>query len=94
MTQMDLNNMNGIERVLRLFFGCCLIGSVMITPFSFEYLVLLPLIGIYPCMTAIVGWDPVYFVFDINRPRLESFIQQHLVPDTGDVTLLTPRSAI
>lgn len=94
MTDMDINNMNGIERVVRFFLGCSLIGSVMLSPFTFEYLVLLPLIGIYPCMTAIVGWDPIYFILDINRPRLENLIQKHLVTDNSNASLLTPRSAI
>ena len=94
MTEMDLINMNGIERVIRLFLGCSLIGSVMLSPFTFEYLVLLPLVGIYPCMTAIVGWDPVYFIFDINRPKLDKLIQERLVPDNISTSLLTPRSAI
>ena len=92
MTEMDINNLNGIERVLRLFVGCALIGSVMLSPFTFEYLVLMPLIGIYPCLTAILGWDPIYFALDVNRPKVDKLIQDHLVPSSSNTDLLTPRA--
>ena len=89
MTGTSLNNLNGIERVLRLTLGCALIGSVLLSPLSFEYLVLMPLIGIYPCLTALVGWDPVYYVFGINQPKFENFIQDHLQPDNY-INLIRP----
>jgi len=86
----NLNNINNIERVVRLFIGCSLIGSVMFLPAPFHYLILMPLIGIYPCLTAIVGWDPVYYVFGVNQERIGNFIENSLLPNsTADI--LRPR---
>ena len=88
MTDTGINNLNGIDRVVRFFIGCCLIGSVMLSPVNFELIVLLPLFGIYPCLTAIFGWDPVYYVFGINKPKLEKLIQEQI----DNSRLLAPRT--
>jgi len=79
MTETGMNNLTNIERVIRLFFGCSLVGSVMFLSDPFGYLILLPLIGVYPCLTAIVGWDPVYFVFGVNQRRFGDFIENNLL---------------
>ena len=90
MTETSMNNLSNVERVARLFIGCSLIGSVMFLPGPFQYLILMPLIGIYPCLTAIVGWDPVYYVFGIKQTRLGSFIENNLLPNS-QADLLRPR---
>lgn len=90
MTETSMNNVDNIERVFRFFIGCSLIGSVMFIPVPFDYLILLPLIGIYPCLTAIVGWDPTYFVFGINREKVGTLLEDRLTPyDQNE--LLRPR---
>jgi hypothetical protein len=62
-------NIGTLDRALRFFLGAALIGSVFyINP---EYVLslagmelklykLLPLVGIYPAITAWLGWDPIY----------------------------------
>ncbi len=90
MTETSINNLGNIERVFRLFMGCSLIGSVLFVPVPFDYLVLLPLVGIYPCLTAIVGWDPVYYVFGINQTRLEALLEDRLLPNNR-LDILRPR---
>jgi hypothetical protein len=92
MTDTSLNNIHMIERVLRLFFGCSLIGSVFFMPIPFDYLILLPLIGIYPCLTAIVGWDPLYYVLDIEQKDIERLIDERLEEKFGRSALLMPRA--
>jgi len=89
MTGTNMNNIGGVERVIRLFIGCALIGSVMLTPAPFHYLILMPLIGIYPCLTAIVGWDPAYYVFGINKTRIGVLLEDHLLP-RAHIDLLRP----
>jgi len=89
MTGTSMNNISGIERVVRLFIGSALIGSVMLTPAPFHFLILMPLIGIYPCLTAIVGWDPVYYVFGINKARFGNLLEDHLLP-RSHIDLLKP----
>ena len=90
MTDTGINNLGNIERVFRLFMGCSLIGSVLFVPVPFDYLVLLPLVGIYPCLTAIVGWDPFYYVFGINQTRLEALLEDRLLPNNR-LDILRPR---
>jgi len=56
-----------IERVLRMFIGFSLIASVVYIQTPFNYLIVMPLLGIYPCWTAVVGWDPIYYLANINH---------------------------
>ena len=91
MNETNLNNVNAIERVLRFFIGCSLIGSVLFVPVPFDYLILMPLFGIYPCLTAIVGWDPVYFVLGMEQTKIEKLFDDRLT-DIGTTSLLRPRA--
>ena len=62
-------NIGTLDRAIRFLLGAALIGSVFyINP---EYVLslagmelklykLLPLVGIYPAITAWLGWDPIY----------------------------------
>lgn len=87
----ELNNVNAFERALRLFAGCSLIGSVFFLTAPFDYLILLPLLGIYPCLTAIVGWDPLYYVLGLNQSNLVTFIEQRFAQNYT-VESLRPRA--
>ena len=91
MQETNLNNINAIERVLRLFIGSSLIGSVMLVPIPFDYLILMPLLGIYPCLTGIVGWDPVYFVLGKEQTKIEKLIDERIT-QLGTTSLLRPRA--
>ena len=90
MTETSLNNLHNIERVLRLFIGCSLIASVMFISTPFDYLILMPLVGIYPCLTAIIGWDPAYYVFGIDQSKSEALLEDRLQP-YNPAGLLKPR---
>ena len=71
MSEPGLDNIHSIERVLRVFIGTSLIGSVFFIPVPFDSLIVLPLIGIYPCLTGIMGWDPVYYLADYDQTQLD-----------------------
>ena len=70
MSETSLYNVHIIERVLRLFTGISLISAVFFIPIPFDYLIVLPLMGIYPCLTGINGWDPIYHLADINLTEI------------------------
>ncbi len=50
-------NIRLTENIARYFLGALLIGLVMVVPFAPVWLALL---AIYPIVTAIISWDPVY----------------------------------
>ena len=68
-------NIGFIDRSLRFIIGGVLLGSVfylspaaMISVFGFELMLmkLLPIISIYPLLTAWIGWDPFYHLANIR----------------------------
>lgn len=56
-------NVGTLDRIFRVALGAALIGSVFYLDESVfaqtNWWVLLPLLGIYPALTAVLGWDPV-----------------------------------
>jgi hypothetical protein len=89
-------NIGSIDRALRYFIGGVLVGSVfyvntgtMASVFGFEFALIkiLPLIGIYPAITAWLGWDPVYALFNIrSASRLKYDVCDSLVEQTKAAT--------
>jgi hypothetical protein len=89
-------NVGTIDRAIRFVIGGVLIGSVFfVNPASiltFQGLdialyKLLPLIGIYPALTAWLGWDPVYNIFNIRScTGLKSDVCDDIVEQTKAVT--------
>ena len=68
-------NIGFIDRSLRFVIGGVLFGSIfylspstMVNIFGSEVMLLklLPIISIYPLLTAWVGWDPVYHIAHIR----------------------------
>ncbi len=68
-------NIGFIDRSLRFIVGGVLLGSVfyltpaaMVSIFGYEIMLmkLLPIVSIYPLLTAWFGWDPVYHLAKIN----------------------------
>jgi hypothetical protein len=68
-------NIGTIDRVIRYTIGAGLIGSVFyldpnyvlsLAGLEIKLYKLLPLIGIYPAITAWLGWDPLYQVAHIK----------------------------
>jgi len=89
-------NIGSIDRALRFFIGGILVGSVFyldpsltITLFSIEFALIkvLPLIGIYPAITAWLGWDPIYELFNTtSETRFKSDVCDDLWKQAKAVT--------
>jgi hypothetical protein len=85
-------NIGTLDRFLRFTLGAALIGSVFyISPESVLSLAgielklykLLPLIGIYPAVTAWMGWDPLYHAARIKScTALRADVCANLVTQT------------
>jgi len=60
-----LQNIGAIDRTARMITGAALIGMFFILNFSSVtiWLAILPLIGILPLTSGILGWCPVYALF-------------------------------
>jgi len=69
--------MHYVERVARIILGYGLIFSVAFQPVPLDYLLILPLIAIYPSLTGIVGWDPFYALFEINSESAEKGMEMN-----------------
>jgi hypothetical protein len=64
-----VQNLNIVDRFLRIVLGAPLLAMVIITlreGDSFGWHAYLMLVAIYPLMTAIMGWDPVYSMVRIR----------------------------
>ena len=61
----DLNpNVGLIDKSVRYVLGAALIGAMLVmTPTPIGWVVLLPLIAIPIFISAIIGWDPIYALF-------------------------------
>ncbi|MCI0507448.1 MAG: DUF2892 domain-containing protein [Gammaproteobacteria bacterium] len=55
-----LGNLGIVERIVRVGFGYGLIVAVLSVSAPTQFVLLLPLIAIYPVLTGMFGWDPVY----------------------------------
>jgi len=66
MKESTFENLHYVERIARIIFGYGLIFSVLFQPVPLQYLVVLPLVAIYPCLTGLLGWDPFYDLLKIN----------------------------
>jgi hypothetical protein len=53
-------NLGIVERLVRVGFGYGLIVAVLSVSEPSQFVLLLPLIAIYPVLTGMFGWDPVY----------------------------------
>lgn len=56
----NLQNIDWVERVGRFALGMGLIIALLIGEGPLGWWATLPLIAIYPSLTAVLGWDPVY----------------------------------
>lgn len=83
-------NIASIDRSLRFVIGGVLLGSIFyLTPTAvwsvagteLMLMKILPLISIYPLLTAWLGWDPVYHLLRINS---STRIQKDVCADIVD----------
>jgi hypothetical protein len=71
----DLNpNVGKVDKVARYVVGASLIGVILVVaPAQAGWVVLLPLMAIPIVISAIIGWDPIYALFQkLPTPRLLS----------------------
>lgn len=60
MGKITLYNVGILERIVRVGFGFALILTTMSISAPSQFVILLPLLAIYPVLTGMFGWDPVY----------------------------------
>ena len=62
--ELDVKNISMSNRAVRVLLGCSMVGIVFFSnSVPLGWLAMLPLIAIYPLMTGVLGWDPVYAAF-------------------------------
>ncbi len=78
MTGLTLNygnaqNLNTYDRILSAILGSIMIGSVfnLGSGMNLGWLALLPILGIYPCLAAIIGFSPIRAVFYAVQERIK-----------------------
>ena len=85
----DLNpNVGNVDKLARYAVGATLIGAILVVaPLQVGWIVFLPLIAIPIVISAIIGWDPIYALFQkLPTPQLISF-------DTKPAADSNPRDA-
>lgn len=60
MTNTTYTNISAFERAVRIAIGLALTYSVALQTGTLGVAAILPLVAVYPVMTGIMGWDPVY----------------------------------
>ncbi|MEE8379919.1 MAG: DUF2892 domain-containing protein [Gammaproteobacteria bacterium] len=60
-----LQNIGIIDRMVRIVVGTAMIGVLFVYPITTVnmWLVLVPLLGVFPLLTGILGWCPTYALF-------------------------------
>ncbi|MGD8568360.1 MAG: DUF2892 domain-containing protein [Gammaproteobacteria bacterium] len=69
-----LQNISAIDRTARIIIGAALIGVWFVAEFSSinMWLATLPLIGIIPLLSGIIGWCPVHALFNTRSCGTDS----------------------
>jgi len=69
-----LQNISAIDRTSRIIIGMALIGVWFVVDFNSIniWLALLPLIGIIPLLSGIIGWCPVHAMFNTRSCGTDS----------------------
>ncbi|MGD8642445.1 MAG: hypothetical protein PVG89_17540 [Gammaproteobacteria bacterium] len=67
-------NMNPYVRWELFIIGCVFLGITMSIDTQLHWLVLLPLMSIYLILTAIIGYEPLYFLIQ----RMGGYLHKHL----------------
>ena len=62
-----------IERMSRAFIGFMLLLFSFTVAINSEWFSTLQLVAMYPLLTALIAWDPVYFIIDIIKERWVDF---------------------
>jgi len=70
MTNTTYTNINSIERATRIVTGLALIYSITLPGGTLGITAILPLVAVYPIMTGIMGWDPVYSMIAQLKNRM------------------------
>lgn len=69
-----LQNIGAIDRSFRILVGAAMIGSWMFLDFSTVnlWLAVLPLVGAVMCLSGIIGWCPIYALFNTKSCGADS----------------------
>jgi|GEM_PF-1498308 len=70
MTNNTYSNIGSIERAVRIIIGTALTYSIALQAGTLGIAAILPLVAVYPIMTGIMGWDPVYSVIAQLKNRM------------------------
>lgn len=72
-------NVGRLDRAIRLVVGVAMIMSVFFVgpvsaalPWAFEWWQVLPFLGMYPAVTAFLGWEPLYELLGISTSTMAS----------------------
>jgi hypothetical protein len=63
-------NISNTERAVRITIGLALTYSVAFQTGTLGLAAILPLVAVYPIMTGIIGWDPVYNIITQTKNRI------------------------
>ncbi len=76
-------NVTNTDKIVRYVAGALLIGAILVVaPAPVGWVALLPLIAIPVVISAIIGWDPIYALFQkLPIPRLSSFKKIRTIKD-------------
>ena len=66
-----------IERVSRAFIGFMILIISFSVAISTETFATMHFVAMYPLLTALVAWDPVYIVIELLRERLIEYSLFH-----------------
>ena len=62
-----------IERMSRLFVGFILLVISFTIAINSDWFITLNFMALYPLLTALVAWDPIYMVIEIIKERWVDF---------------------
>lgn len=69
-----LQNIGAIDRGFRILVGALMVGSVMFVDFHTVnvWLAVFPLVGAIMCLSGIIGWCPMYALFNTKSCGVDS----------------------
>ena len=77
MIQLHRMTFGFIERVSRAFLGFMILIISFTFAISTETFATMHLVAMYPLLTALVAWDPVYLVIELLRERYIEYTMFH-----------------
>ena len=81
-----LQNIGIIDRTVRIIVGVSMIGAWFVYPIASVsmWFALLPLLGVFPLLTGILGWCPTYAMFHTKSCGTDKYNTCGTFPDQLD----------